>query len=279
MRQVLFESADLTIIKVEGTRREAVFVTFEPMLPERDPARGGFGERFFAKRGFAAYHVLCRANDWYQYPEMEAALAQVRADLPPGARIVTYGSSMGGYAALRFSGWLGADAVIALAPQASVDPARAGWEKRWGPAKEAPLLWDHLRPRRQATHYVVYDPFNMDRRHVALLRRETRLVPLHSHYSDHHATEHVHESGLLESLILGVALDDFDPRAWQGELWRRRAGISFYRELRRRKCKGPLRRLRYGLLERLLDLRYARRGAPQETSQGLGEPRPAPPAS
>ncbi|WP_371345478.1 alpha/beta hydrolase [Ancylobacter sp. IITR112] len=255
MRQVVFASDTLQVVKVPGRSDGPVFVTFEPMLPVRPPDRRGFGEAFFAKRGYTAYHVMCRGNDWYQYPDMEAALAAIRADIPLAARLVLYGSSMGGYAALRFSGWLGADSVIALSPQASVDPRRASWEKRWAPETTA-LIWDRLPPRRQAGVYVVYDPFNMDRRHVALLRREVALVPLHSHFSDHHVTEYVLESGLLEPLILGVAQGEFDAGAWQAELWRRRAAISYYRTLRARKCRGLVRRLRYGLIERWLELRY-----------------------
>ena len=267
MRQSLFKSDNLEVVKVPGRGEGPVFVTFEPMLEARAPDRRGFGEAFFAKRGITAYHVLCRGNDWYHYPEMPQALAALRADIAPGARVILYGSSMGGYAALRFSGWLAPDTIIAFAPQASVDPARAGWEKRWAPQTPA-LTWDRLAPCTRATCYVVYDPFNMDRRHVALLRREVSLIPLHSHFSDHHVTEFVLESGLLETLLLGIAQGTFRPCAWQAELWRRRAVISYYRALRPRKCRGLLRRWRYGLIERWLDLRY-RRGAGDRPQPGL----------
>ncbi|MFD2031313.1 hypothetical protein ACFSKM_15415 [Ancylobacter dichloromethanicus] len=109
---------------------------------------------------------------------------------------------------------------------------------------------------------MVYDPYNTDRRHVELLRREVAIVPLYSYFSDHHVTEYVQESGLLEALILGAARGDFDAPTWQAELWRRRSAISYYRNLRPRKCRGLLRRLRYGLIERVLDLRYMRFASP-----------------
>ena len=54
-----------------------------------------------------------------------------RAAVPEGARVMTYGSSMGGYAALRFARALRADAILALSPQYSIDPAVVPWEDRW----------------------------------------------------------------------------------------------------------------------------------------------------
>ncbi|MDQ0303558.1 alpha/beta hydrolase family protein [Ancylobacter polymorphus] len=257
MRKALFRSENIEVVKVSGGHTDVVFVTFEPKLLVRPPERSGFGEAFFAKRGYTAYHVRCRGNDWYHYPDMEAGLAALRADIPPATRVVLYGSSMGGYAALRFSNWLRADAVIALAPQASVDPTRVGWEKRWAPETSV-LIWDRLPPHPNAACYVVYDPFDADRRHVAILRREAALVPLHSYFSGHHVTEYLMESGLLESLLVSVARGEFDPPAWQAELWRRRLMTSYYSVIRLRKCRTLLRRWRYDLIERWLDLRYRR---------------------
>lgn len=257
MRQFIFESENLKVVKVAGSRTDIAFVTFEPMRPLEHllPERPGFGEPFFAKRGITAYHFLPAGNDWYHYPETAEALAVVRADIPADVRVVNYGASMGGYAALRFSEPLMAETVFALAPQASVDPARVPWEKRWRPRTPA-LLWDRQAPRSAARHYAIYDPFSQDRRHIELLRQEARLTTMFSYFSDHHTTEYVQESGLLQQMLLDLIEDRLDPAALEAELWRRRRSTSVYHFIRPRKVRRGLRRLRYFALERLLDWRY-----------------------
>lgn len=257
MREIIFESENLHVVKVAGARADVAFVTFEQMRPREHciPGRKGFGETFFTKRGFTAYHFLPAGNDWYHYPETAQALALVRADIPAATRVVNYGASMGGYAAMRFSEPLGAETVFALAPQASVDPAIVPWEKRWGPRGPA-LIWDRQLPRRDARHFVIYDPLSQDRRHIELLQREVPMTVMFSYFSDHHTTEYVQESGLLQQMLLDLAEDRFDPQALQAELWRRRRSTSVYHFVRPRKVRRGLRRLRYYALERLLDWRY-----------------------
>lgn len=256
MRQIIFESDDVKVVKVPGLRQDAVFVTFESFNPNHKPDRLGFGETFFSKRGFTAYHVLPSANVWYHYPEMVEALERLRADIPPGTRIITYGMSMGGYAAYRFSDWVGADVVIAFSPQYSINPWRVWWwERRWGSEGNC-FIWDRQPPRREAVKYVFYDPLNQDRRHTRRLRREAALETVHAYFSGHATINYVQECGLLEEAVVGIAEDRFDPREFETRLWRRRTGSATYQKMRRRKKTGLFRRLRYLVIERLLERRF-----------------------
>ncbi|MDQ0509966.1 alpha/beta hydrolase [Ancylobacter amanitiformis] len=254
MRQSIFESAELSVIKVAGERDDVVFVTFEPLNPSRTDDREGFGESFFARRGFTAYHFLAHTNSWYQLDEMPEALARVRADIAPGTRVIGYGTSMGSYAAIRFSEALKLDTVIAFSPQASVDPQLVRWETRWAP-EGARLMWDRNSPRRETKIYALFDPLNLDRRHISRLRREVELEPVHTYFSGHGSIGYVMECGLLESVILDIVGNRFNGAELEARLWRQRASTPTYAKIRGRKRTGILRRFRYYCIERMLDRR------------------------
>ncbi|RTL93522.1 alpha/beta hydrolase [Ancylobacter aquaticus] len=261
MRQVIFESENLTVVKVPGPCTDTVFVTFESMRADWPVGRKGFGEDFFAKRGRTAYHFMPSGNCWYQYPEMPEALARVRADIAEGARVITYGMSMGGYAAYRFSAPLSADLVIAFSPQYSIDRWRVWWERRWG-SQSRSVLWDRQMPSEGAVKYIFYDPLNQDRRHIRALRREAPLELVRIYFSGHASIAYVQECGLLDSAVLDIAEGRFDAARFERRIWQRRLVSETYAKIRRRKRTGLFRRLRYRVIEHLLERRLGTGGAP-----------------
>ncbi|WP_018390079.1 hypothetical protein [Ancylobacter sp. FA202] len=259
MRQVIFESENLTVVKVPGERDDTVFVTFESMRGDWPAGRKGFGEDYFAKRGRTAYHFMPSGNCWYQYPEMPEALARVRADIADGARVITYGMSMGGYAAYRFSAPLRADVVIAFSPQYSIDRWRVWWERRWG-SQSRSVLWDRQMPGEGAVKYIFYDPLNQDRRHIRALRREASLELVRIYFSGHASISYVQECGLLDSAVLDIAEGRFDAARFEHRIWQRRLVSATYAKTRRRKRTGLFRRLRYLAIEHLLERRLGSGG-------------------
>ena len=136
MNDVIYKSDNLIIREGTGFDRAPCVVTFAEYTPTPLPLdRSGFGEKFLKKAGHNAFHVICRGNDWYQYPEMPAAIAELKRRCAGYADVVTYGTSMGAYAAIRFAPHLQASRVIAISPQVSIDRRRVPFETRW--AKEA----------------------------------------------------------------------------------------------------------------------------------------------
>lgn len=256
VREVVFDSDELQVIKVHGHRDDIVFVTFEHCLPEHERGRTGFAESFLQGRGFTAYHFQPRCNSWYQVPEMEQAMARVRADIAPGTRVVTYGMSMGAYAAYRFSEPLGADSVIAFSPQYSVDPKIVPWERRWR-CEETTLIWDTKPPRQEASIYVFYDPLNADRRHIKYMSREATLRLVRLCFSGHTAISYLNECGLLERAILDAACGALDIAAFEALAWRERDRSPTFHKVRRRKRTGVFRRFRYFCIEQMLKRRLA----------------------
>ncbi|GLK70348.1 alpha/beta hydrolase [Ancylobacter dichloromethanicus] len=270
MRQVIFESENLKVVKVPGRSDDTVFVTFESLRPDRPDDRLAFGESFFETRGRTAYHFMPAGNCWYQYPEMPEALARVRADIAEGARVVTYGMSMGGYAAYRFSEPLRADAVIAFSPQYSIDRWRVWWERRWG-SESRSVIWDRQKPRKEAVKYIFYDPLNQDRRHIRGLAREADLDLVRIYFSGHASISYVNECGLLDSAVLDIAEGRFDAARFERRIWQHRLNSATYAKIRRRKATGLFRRLRYVLIEHLLERRLGAGGT--DNAAGLAPDR------
>lgn len=201
-------------------------VTFDHYDIGLGHGREGFGESFLQASGISAIHVLGRGNDWYQYPDIFAAAAVVRAAIAGATRRVAYGSSMGGYAALRLADAVGADAVFALSPQWSIDPAIAPWENRWlqdahrirwMSALDGPL-------RCAASSVLVYDPRQPhDRRHAEQIAGDVAAHLLPVPYCQHPATTFLAETGLLGMMLGDMLHDRFDAPAMTARI---RAGRS-----------------------------------------------------
>lgn len=182
--------------------------------------RLGFGQVFLANAGVSAIHVMGAGDDWYQYPEMAEAMAAVRARVEGAGRIMTYGSSMGGYAALRFAKPAAANAVLALSPQHNIDPARAPYDDRWTQAA-ARIRW---RPELagpmdlgEAKAVVVFDPCSRDRDHVRLIASEAPIQPIALPYGGHPISSHLAEIGLLKRLFFDVLEGRLDARAFRAQ--------------------------------------------------------------
>ena len=221
----LFRSPNLAVRKVGGGGHSVCcVVTFDSFTDQRTLDRPGFGEAFFRSRGIDAIHVISRENDWYQYPEMEAAKAGVHAATGAYDRVVTYGSSMGGYAAIRLAGLVGAHCALAMSPQYSIDPTVVQFDRRWQePSDRFKPVWERRLPFPVLDGaYILYDPDDLDGWHVALLRREFAFTPVPLVQAGHTASGFLQDVGLLQTVVLAVCDGTFDPAATIEEAWQRR---------------------------------------------------------
>jgi tetratricopeptide (TPR) repeat protein len=228
-RITLFQSANLSVTYVPSGAVDRLVVTFASWdeNPERD--RPGFAERFLIRRGISAVHVTCAGNDWYQYPEMNDAMqAAARARLSFD-HCYTYGVSMGGYAAIRFSPAVGAGTAIAVSPQFSIDPHQPPFDTRW--AKEAARIrfidgapWAGVR----AQVVAIYDSHGIDRRHILLYRRFVRLFEIPVPYSGHNPARFLVNIGLFQDLIAGLLEDHFIISSFRQRLREQRKASGEY---------------------------------------------------
>lgn len=206
-------------------------VTFESYHDDAGFDRAGFGEGFFERAGFTGIHILAAGNDWYQYAEIDTVLALVRDAVAGSDRVLTYGSSMGGYAALRFADAVGATHVLSLSPQYSIDPARVPTDRRW--------WWDQKRigflPRHNgritcaADVIVAYDPtLKLDKLHAVLIGKDVSCRFLRLAYAGHPVTTVLAELGLLQTIVLDFAAGNLDLSAIQADYASRREDASMW---------------------------------------------------
>jgi hypothetical protein len=247
----LFRSADLVVRQVGGFSRDVLVVTFDSYTDPRDPHtnyrdldRWGFGEYFLRDRAVDAVHVIGRDNNWYQYPELPEAVAAIATAARPYRRVISYGSSMGGYAAVRYGGAAGAETALAISPQFSIDPMVVPFERRWdAEARQIDFALERRwTPASVATAYILYDPRTLDRRHVALFAARGRVVRVPMPNSGHSIARFLADYGLLQQAVLDVAHGAFDAAAL------RRAA----RAALRRQSPNHVRILGRTLLSRLL---------------------------
>lgn len=195
-------------------------VTFSHWFP-RGAKVSAFAQDMLAQRRINAIHVVNQRADWFlgrDAGDAVAAMLDAIAALPvmQTARLrIGYGSSMGGYAALRFRDMLNLKRVIAFAPQFSIDSTRVPFETRWREeAAECDFAQDRLRviaPGEDVT--LVYDPrLPMDRAHVALIDPHRRAAHVAIPYSGHPPLTFFAQAGVLpelvERLLRGEAIGD-----------------------------------------------------------------------
>lgn len=229
--QELFRSDDLLVRRVAGFGGPVCYVTFASYTDNRTLDRPGFGEDYFRGRGIDAIHVLSRDNRWYQHSELTDAIAAVAAAAAGYERVIVYGSSMGGFAALRYGAACGATVGLALSPQYTVDPAIAPFDRRWADDVAQISFRDDVHLPVLAEQYVAYDPRDPhDRRHFALLAARSLTVPIPIPYAGHPVGSYLGETEMLRPLLEQIEAGDFDAQAYASEARRRRrrSGHYFY---------------------------------------------------
>ena len=247
--ETLVETPNLRVSRVRRVSPTCI-VTFANYAEAPSLDQPGFAESYLAQIGTDAVHVICRGNDWYQYTDMPVALAAIREATRGSQRVLTYGSSMGGYAAIRFAGELGADLAIALSPQFSLDPAEVPFEHRWQTEARRLRFAPHLASEQAPPVVIIHDAHGADSQHAHKLAKLYRVTAAAIPHCGHPSGTFLAETGLLTSVISDILADRFDPRALvrEARARRRRSGkylstLSERQPQSRRRLKVALARL------------------------------------
>jgi hypothetical protein len=189
-------------------------------------------EFFRLTAGFPAKKAYLRdpRRSWYQLgiPGVGDSPAEVRAFLAATIeragveRVVMAGASAGGFAALLFGSWCGADEVIAFSPQTFVDAEnrRFAGDSRWpeqitalheainGRSMSLDLL-DVLRPSHSKTQYQVHvstdDP--LDLFHARRIADRSGVEIFEHERGGHRLVKTLRDRGLLQPLLLQALSD------------------------------------------------------------------------
>ncbi|HEY4585782.1 MAG TPA: tetratricopeptide repeat protein [Brevundimonas sp.] len=225
----LFRSDNVVVRSVPASDLSRWVVTFDNYGIGHGFDRPGFGEDFLRNAGISAIHVMGVREDWYQYPEMAAAMQAVRQATAGAERVMTYGSSMGGYAALRFADAAGANAVLAISPQYSIDPKKMPFETRWHQESQRIEWRPEIDGRIFCGSYpiIVFDPI-VDGCQVERVKEDIDICPIKLPHVSHPATTYLVEIGLLKPLVLHALSGELDAAAFRIEARNRRRVSSFY---------------------------------------------------
>ena len=225
LTEILYRSQALEVRRVVAGNGKRQVVTFDSYHEPPGLDRPGFGEAFFQAEGITATHVMTHGNNWFQYAEMPSVLALIQNACSGAERLLSYGSSMGGYAALRFAGAVGAKAALALSPQFSVNPRKVPFETRWASDRRRIQFIPGLEHEMVQVPLMVmaYDSrLDVDARHARQLLREADIAEIPLPFAGHPVGPFLHDVELLQPLVINVLDGTFRQENFQVTARRRR---------------------------------------------------------
>lgn len=170
----------------------------------------GFGTHYLTQHGFDVVAVKTNRDVWYQNLDqyhLDGILAMVELSGRHYVTRASYGSSMGAYAAIRFAKPLAIDRVLALSPLFEI---KEQWDTRWKmdvPALAPTPMMSSDYVSAEADYFVVFDPCNLDLRHVERYRSVLPHGCLHTlelPFAGHPAGFFLNHVGALSAVVSTV---------------------------------------------------------------------------
>ena len=123
---VIYGCPDFEVILHKGSS-DFLLITFSSlgMFDANGSMANGslfWGRSLAEKFDYAAVGFVAKKRNWFCSPDMPQACNAVASIAQTYGAVVVYGSSMGGFAALRWASALRATSVISFAPQFSIEP-------------------------------------------------------------------------------------------------------------------------------------------------------------
>lgn len=180
-------------------------MTFPDMTHPTGPDAPGWGKGFLRKRGAAVISLTYAKTNWYQSDGFFPAIEAVRAFVAGRAPISAYGASMGGYGAILAGKRLGADRVIAVSPQFSIEQTVTPFDHRYraAAAEIGPFIHDVSdQISGKISYFVMYDPtHDLDQRHVDLFPKAPKWRSILQPGSGHGVLEMLIQAGGTDALF------------------------------------------------------------------------------
>ncbi|WP_155931544.1 hypothetical protein [Methylopila sp. 73B] len=188
MAQLIASAGPISAFLNEGGG-DYLLITFNDAADAlKTDGRSFWGQALVEKNGVATIGVVTTEKNWYAPSAMEEVAARLKPILARYPKVLCYGNSMGGYAAIRFSKLLGATHVLAIVPQAGIDPSVVTpFDRRYtthfGKGGGGMIEPGHVAGK----VWIVYDPlYSHDSGHAKLLKKaapDARMirVPLRGH--------------------------------------------------------------------------------------------------
>ena len=222
MRNTLFKSDNLHVFSSgkEAASGSLLVCGFQNRASSPALDAPGFGEDFLVKEAIDGLFFNCATNAWWQYPELPEALDTALRYASAFERTVCYGSSMGGYAAMRFADAIGASRVIAAAPQFSPRRSVVPRETRYEADVETVEFLHEatLLPSLEIDRYVIYDPLlSADKDHVDRYEAISSLTRVPMPCAGHPPLALLASQGQIRAVVLSLLRDAFNVQTFSRE--------------------------------------------------------------
>lgn len=258
----------------------ALIVSFEPAAMgkvEPDLNRPAWGQAFLQKRGHSVLGVKRAASAWYRSAELHQLFRTLQAKGFFGRfeRVMFYGPSMGGYAALSLAAAAPGCTVLALNPQSTLAPDRVLFDQRYAGARAAHWRGDFIDGVDGAATarrvYVCYDPYQIkDRLHADRLPTHNR-INLRLPSVGHTTAQALNGLGLL-GIVFDEALQGTLDEAGFRRLARARVQWADYHVRMAERGMWLPRRLRYLEQGLAIDPQHPRAGLLRQSWTGEAPP-------
>ncbi|MEM0936617.1 MAG: phosphoadenosine phosphosulfate reductase [Pseudomonadota bacterium] len=210
-----------------------LLVTFEDATAIRatTPALP-YGLKCAGKQGWSQLTLYSDGPTWFRDRELYAFFDDLVDDgfFDLFDTVLFYGAGAGGYAACAYSVAAPGARVLAIRPQATLDPRFTGWDRRFLGARRLSFTERYgnaaelLDAAEQA--FVVYDPMVLeDAMHAALFG--TRAHHLRTPYFGAQTERELEACGMLEQMLRLAVRNRLDPQTF-ASLYRRRHAHAAY---------------------------------------------------
>ena len=187
MKPADIENEHLIAIHKQGSPAVGTIIMFSAVLAgpnEHEHLKHGF----FSKWAGDVVAIIPRTKGYFPPAAMADVILKYRNLRCP---VIAYGSSMGGYAALRYSRALNANAVLAFAPQYSISPHEAPFDPIRHTYYDPALHGDMAISKDDLVGkvFVFFDPWeNIDTAHAAAIAKAggEKVSMIRVHHVGHH---------------------------------------------------------------------------------------------
>lgn len=244
---------------------DTLLVSFEQVstIRARQPDHRPFGFSLARGQGWSSLSLIARQPRWFRDDDL---VAYFDAQIDDGffdrfRRVLFYGEGMCGYAACAYSVAAPGATVLAVAPQATLDPEIAGWDSRFPASRGLDFTTrfgfapDMLDGSRNA--FVIYDTAQaFDHMHAMLFRRPfVTLMRCRGLGED--TGQALHRLGASQPLIVAAAQGKLTPALFHRLMRARRQDADYLTGLTQRCAAAG----RLGLARRALAHLDAQGGA------------------
>ncbi len=262
-------------------RGPTLVVTFDNLdiaMGKREDRRP-WGFAFIEKQGFSMLGVMAGGWTWYRDNWVVTEFDRLRDEGFFGrfGRVVFYGASMGGYAALAFAAACPGAEVVAISPQSTLDRTLVPWETRYKTAWDRDFSGPYGDAARavagagRAT--IIYDPHEpLDRGHAERFT-SANVTLLRAPLLGHRLGSSLLQMGILSDVVLAALAGRLEPLQFYRALRGRHRFARYQRELFQR----ALDRGRPGLARKVgvWVLKHGDNRAIRQAMAGLGGAGPA----